>query len=48
MDTLRGRLFMAIEAAGLRPKQEEALKRLVRTLSYDDQAKLESIFRGDE
>jgi hypothetical protein len=47
MDMLRGRLFMAIEAVGLPQKQEAAFKSLVRTLTYEDQARLESILRGD-
>jgi hypothetical protein len=45
MNRLRGRLFGAIEAAGLPEKQETALKGLVRQQTYDAQANLESILR---
>lgn len=45
---LRGRLFGAIEATGMPDKQELALKSLVRQLTYDGQASLESILRGDD
>lgn len=46
MNRLRGRLFEAIEVAGLPEKQENALKGLVRKTSYEAQADLESILRG--
>lgn len=45
MNRLRGKLFGAIEAAGLPERQENALKGLIRTLSYDAQAGLESALR---
>lgn len=45
MNRLRGRMFEAIEAAGLPDKQEDALKRLIRQQTYDSQANLESIVR---
>lgn len=48
MDRLRGRLFHAVEALGLPERQETAFKGLVRTLTYEDQARLESILRGGE
>lgn len=48
MDQIRGRLFMAIEAVGLPKSQENAFKGIVRTFSYESQARLESILRGDE
>lgn len=43
---LRGRLFGAFEAVGLPEKQENAIKGLVRQLTYDAQANLEAIIRG--
>lgn len=48
MDRLRGRLFGALEVLNLPDKQEAAFKSLVRTLTYEDQATLESIIRGEE
>lgn len=48
MNRLRGRLFGAIEATGMPLKQENACKGLVRQLTYDAQANLESILRGGE
>jgi hypothetical protein len=42
---VRGRMFQAIEAVGLPDKQERAMKGLVRSLTYDAQAGLESILR---
>jgi hypothetical protein len=46
MNRLRGKLFGAVEAAGLPEKQENALKGLIRQLSYDAQANIESALRG--
>lgn len=45
MNRLRGGLFSAIEATGLPTKQENALKGLVRQLSYDAQANIEAALR---
>lgn len=45
MNRLRGRLFGAIEAVGLPTKQENAIKGLIRQLTYDAQASLESTLR---
>lgn len=47
MNRLRGRLFQAIEAAGLPTRQETAIKGLVRNVTYDSQAGLEAALRGD-
>jgi hypothetical protein len=48
MNRLRGRLFQAIEAAGMPAKQEDAIKALIRQLTYDAQANLEASLRhGD-
>lgn len=46
MNRLRGKLFGAVEAAGLPEKQENALKGLIRQLTYDAQADIESALRG--
>lgn len=45
MNRLRGRLFGAIEVAGLPSKQENAMKGLVRQTTYDIQADLEADLR---
>lgn len=45
MNRLRGRLFGAIEATGMPEKQESAIKGIIRQLTYDAQANLESIIR---
>lgn len=45
MNRLRGRLFGAIEATGMPTKQENAVKGLIRQLTYDAQANLEGILR---
>jgi hypothetical protein len=45
MNRLRGRLFGAIEATGLPEKQENAIKGLVRQLTYDAQADLEETLK---
>jgi hypothetical protein len=47
MDRLRGRAFQQVEAAGLPQKQEDAVKGVIRHLTYDAQADLESALRGD-
>lgn len=46
MNRLRGRLFGAIESTGMPEKQENAIKGLVRQLTYDAQGNLESLLRG--
>jgi hypothetical protein len=46
MNRLRGRLFQAIEAVGFPPKQESAIKGLIRNTTYDAQADLEATLRG--
>lgn len=43
---LRGRLFGAIEVTGMPEQQQAAFKGLVRQLTYDAQADLESTLRG--
>jgi hypothetical protein len=48
MNRLRGKLFGAVEAAGLPDKQENALKGLVRQLTYDAQGNLEATLRRGE
>jgi hypothetical protein len=45
MNRLRGRLFQFVEAMGLPEKQESAAKGLIRQLTYDAQADLESALR---
>jgi hypothetical protein len=45
-DRLRGRLFQAIEATGMPARQEDAVKGLVRVLSYDTQGRLEARLRS--
>lgn len=45
MNRLRGRLFGALEATGMPVKQENAIKGLVRQLTYDTQANLEAMLR---
>jgi hypothetical protein len=47
MNRLRGRLFQTIEAIGLPERQESAAKGLIRRLTYDSQADLESCLRGE-
>ena len=47
MNRLRGRMFQAVEAAGLPIKQENALKRLIRQSTYDAQADLEQAVREE-
>ena len=46
MNRVRGHLFGAIEAVGLPERQENAIKGLIRTLTYDAQANLEAVLRG--
>ncbi|HWK25653.1 MAG TPA: hypothetical protein VNS09_03775 [Solirubrobacter sp.] len=43
---VRGRLFEAIEAAGLPERQENALKGVIRNVSYQHQTAVESALRG--
>lgn len=45
MNRVRGRLFGAIEAAGLPTRQENALKGLIRQSTYDAQNDLEQMLR---
>jgi hypothetical protein len=47
MNRLRGRLFQAVEAAGLPDRQEQALKGLVRQASYDVQSSVEAALRRE-
>lgn len=42
MNRLRGRLFGAIEVTGMPEPQQIAMKRLVRQVTYDAQADVES------
>lgn len=44
-NTLRGKLFGAIEAVGLPERQENAIKGLIRRASYEAQAELEAAIR---
>lgn len=44
-DKLRGQLFGAIEAVGLPERQENAIKGLIRRVSYEAQAELEAAIR---
>lgn len=46
MNRLRGRLFGTIEAVGLPQKQENAIKGLIRTTTYDLQADLEETLKN--
>jgi hypothetical protein len=46
MNRLRGRLFGTIEAVGLPKTQENAIKGLIRTLTYDLQADLEESLKN--
>ena len=48
MNRLRGRLFGALEAVGMPDKQETAAKSLVRQITYDLQADIESVLRGTD
>ena len=48
MNRLRGGLFSAVEATGLRIKQENALKGLIRQLTYDAQSNIEAALRREE
>lgn len=45
MNRLRGRLFGAVEATGMPDKQENAIKGLIRQLTYEAQADLEAALR---
>lgn len=45
MDRLRGRLFEQIEATGMAERQELAVKRVIRRVTYDMQGDLESSLR---
>jgi hypothetical protein len=48
MNRLRGNLFGAVEVLGLPVKRENAIKGLVRTLTYDAQANIEAALRRQE
>ncbi|CAB4197599.1 hypothetical protein UFOVP1313_21 [uncultured Caudovirales phage] len=48
MNRLRGRLFGAVEAIGLPDKQENAIKGLIRQLTYDAQSDLEAVLREEK
>lgn len=48
MNRLRGNLFGMIEATGVPTKQENAIKGLVRRLTYDAQADLEQVLRNGD
>ncbi len=48
MNRLRGRLFGAVEALGLPDKQENAIKGLIRQLTYDAQSDLEAVLREEK
>jgi hypothetical protein len=41
-DRLRGRLFELLEAMGLTVRQEQAAKRLIRSITYESQASVEA------
>lgn len=45
MNKLRGRLFGAIEVTGMPNQQQNALKGLIRQMTYDAQANLEATLR---
>jgi hypothetical protein len=47
MNRLRGRLFGLVEATGMPGKQQDGFKSVIRALTYDAQADLESTLRGD-
>jgi hypothetical protein len=42
---LRGRMFQAIEMAGMRPKQESGWKGVMRSIAYDSQTSIEAALR---
>lgn len=48
MNRLRGRLFQFVEAIGLPGKQEDAIKALIRQLTYDAQGNLEAALRDGD
>jgi hypothetical protein len=43
LNSLRGRLFNAIESAGLPPKQERALILMIKNLSFQNQYVIERL-----
>lgn len=45
MNRLRGRLFGALEATGMPDRQCDAIKGLIRQLTYDAQSSLEALLR---
>jgi len=45
MNRLRGRLFGAVETTGMPTQQQNALKGLIRQMTYDAQANLEETLR---
>ncbi|HEY1437377.1 MAG TPA: hypothetical protein VGG82_07730 [Casimicrobiaceae bacterium] len=46
-DRLRGRLFEFFEALGLPSRQEQAVKRMVRSITYESQASVEAALRRE-
>jgi len=42
---MRGRMFQAIEMAGMRPKQESGWKGVMRSIAYDSQIAIEAALR---
>jgi hypothetical protein len=45
---IRGQLFSAVEACDLPIKQENALKGLIRELTYNAQSNVEGALRGEQ
>jgi len=45
---LRGRLFQFLESMGLPEAQTDAAKGMIRTLTYDSQARLEAVLRQSQ
>ena len=48
MNRLRGGMFSAVEAVDLPTKQENALKGLIRQLTYDAQGNIEAALRSED
>jgi hypothetical protein len=46
LSSLRGELFSLVEAVGMAPRREHALKSCIRRRTYDAQARLEATLRG--
>lgn len=47
MDRLRGRLFETVESWGRPEKQENAMKAVIRRVTYDAQSNLEASLREE-